>query len=77
MSIDIFLQGLLEPLGFIKAVFLVVVFIYIIFAFVMLVQVRTMNNVIHETISSTILFSLAIINLFAALSLFAYALAIL
>lgn len=68
---------LLNPFFLLKIGFLLVIFIYIIFSLVVLNQVSAMNNIIKEVRSSAIIFFLAILNLFLAVSLFIIALVIL
>lgn len=62
---------------FLKIVFLVVFLLYAIFTLVVFNQVRTMNRVVTELHSSTILAIVAFLNVVVALSLFVYALVIL
>ena len=72
-----FLAQLFTPGFLIKIFFLVVLFMYLIFTFVVFNQVRLMNRIITQTPISTILSTIALIQIIAALSLFIAALAIL
>lgn len=62
---------------FIKIGFLIANFLYIIFAFIILNQVVSMNNIISEVHASSILKTIAVLNIVFALSLFLIALVIL
>lgn len=76
MLSDIF--GLtLNPLFLTKIGLVILIALFFIFVFVVLNQVKTMNNIVTEVKSSGIIMAIAILNLFAALSLFIAALVIL
>ncbi|MDP3987914.1 MAG: hypothetical protein Q8P80_02110 [Candidatus Levybacteria bacterium] len=72
-AIDQFFQ----PFFLLKILILIMIFIYFIFTFVILNQVNTMNRIITEAHSSPILYFIALLNLFIAISLFFFVLVIL
>lgn len=78
MSFDLSsILNLFQSFFLLKIAFLVVIFLYVIFTFIVLNQVIVMNRAVSQKTISGLLTIIAVIHILLALSLFAFAIAIL
>jgi len=71
------LSNFFQPVFWIKTITLIVIGFYVIFTFVVLVQVKTMAQILHLPHAEAILKVISIIHIILAISLFLLAIVIL